>query len=61
MKAKDVRTKKPADLLKQKAELEAELRDWRFGNAGSRSKDVRKARKVRKDIARINTVLNETK
>ena len=61
MKAKDVRTKTPADLQKQKAELEALLRDWRFGNAGSRSKDVRTSRKLRKDIARINTVLNETK
>ncbi|MEK7530377.1 MAG: 50S ribosomal protein L29 [Patescibacteria group bacterium] len=61
MKAKDVRTKTPADLQKLKAELEAELRDWRFGNAGSRSKNVRTSRKIRKDIARINTVQNEAK
>lgn len=35
------------------------LRAFRFGAAGSRSRDVREGRKLRKEIARVLTELRE--
>lgn len=61
MKTTDIRKKKGTDLHKLLAEQEAELRTFRFGMSGSHTKNVKRAREIRKDIARIKTVLNETK
>ncbi len=61
MKAKDIRKKNSADMQKQLVELEAELRDFRFGMSGGRTKNVKRARTIRKDIARIKTVMSESK
>jgi len=55
-----------ADISKQSVEsLNAELgklretlREFRFGSAGSRSRNVREGRSLRKDIARVLTQLN---
>lgn len=60
MKAQDVRKKSPADLKKLREELTTELREFRFGMSGGQKKNIRRARTLRKDIARINTILNET-
>ncbi|MCL9971955.1 MAG: 50S ribosomal protein L29 [Candidatus Pacebacteria bacterium] len=61
MKTADIRKKKPEDLAKTVAEIEAELRGIRFGTASGGTKNVKKARALRKDIARVKTVMNETK
>lgn len=59
MKTADIRKKKPEDRAKLLAELESELRAFRFGMSGSHTKNVRKARALRKDIARLKTVMHE--
>lgn len=57
MKATDLRKKNASDLKKMVLEMEAEVREFRFGMSGGRTKNVRKARALRKDIARIKTIL----
>lgn len=59
MKTLDIRKKGAPELQKMISELEAELRDFRFGTSGARVKNVRRARTIRKDIARIKTVLKQ--
>lgn len=61
MKTADVRKKNPTELAKLLSELEAELRMFRFGMSGSHTKNVRASRAMKKDIARIKTILNEKK
>ncbi|MEK7098713.1 MAG: 50S ribosomal protein L29 [Patescibacteria group bacterium] len=46
------------DLHKEIAEKREELRAFRFGSAGSRSRNVREGRTVRKAIARLMTEMN---
>lgn len=52
IKTKDAQTLN--DLLAQKREA---LRAFRFGSAGSKSRNVKEGLNLRKDIARILTVL----
>ena len=59
MKPADVRKKSAEELNKTIAELESELREFRFGMSGGRTKNVRKARALRHTIARIKTILGE--
>ena len=54
----DLKKKTENDLQKALAENRTELRKFRFGLAGSKTKDVKKGRCVRKDIARILTELS---
>ncbi len=61
MDTKDIRKKSPADLTKVLAQEEAELRAFRFGMSGSRTKNVRSARVLKRTIARIKTIMSETK
>jgi ribosomal protein L29 len=61
MKTTDIRKKTSTEQVKLVSELEAELRAFRFGNTGGHSKNVRKSRAIRKDIARIKTIMHETK
>jgi ribosomal protein L29 len=61
MKTSEIRKKSAAEITKVLGEHEAELRTFRFGMSGSHTKNVKRARAIRKDIARIKTVLNETK
>jgi ribosomal protein L29 len=58
MKPADLRKKNSADLTKLLAELQAELREFRFGMSGGRTKNVKRARAIRADIARIKTILS---
>lgn len=60
MKAKDIRKKSGADLKKEMGELVTELREFRIGMSGGRTKNVKRARAIRKDIARIKTVMSES-
>ena len=55
MNFSDITTKTPADLAKMLTEKREELRAFRFGGAGAKTKNVRQGRVIRKDIARILT------
>lgn len=59
MKAIDVRKKSDGELSKLLGELQVELREFRFEMSGGRTKNVRKARALRRDIARIKLVMAE--
>lgn len=59
MKPADVRKKSTEDLKKLIVELEAELREFRFSMSGGKAKNVRRARVVRHEIARIKGVIGE--
>lgn len=49
------------DLHKEITEKRESLRTFRFGEAGSRHRNVREGRNLRKDIARLLTELNSRK
>ncbi len=53
--ASSLKEKKDSDLLKLLAQKREALREIRFGVAGSKSRNVREARSIRKDIARVLT------
>lgn len=59
MKPVDVRKKSTEELAKLVHDLEEELREFRFGMSGGRTKNVRKARVARHDVARIKSILEE--
>ena len=46
------------DLQKEIAEKRAGLREFRFNQQGSRTRNVREGRNLRKDIARLLTEVN---
>ena len=48
------------ELKKTLADKREALRAFRFGGAGSRSRNVREGRNLRKEIAQILTVLRES-
>jgi len=60
MKAQDVRKKSASELTKLLGELQSELRDFRFGMSAGQKKNIRRARGLRADIARIKTILRES-
>ncbi len=49
------------DLHKEIAKMRESLRTFRFGSAGSRSRNTREGRGLRKDIARLLTEVNARK
>jgi len=51
----------PKELQKELAAKRTILRDFRFGVAGSKTKNVKGGRAAKKDIARIMTELNRNK
>jgi len=53
-----LKTKKDADLIKELKQKREMLRKFRFGASGSKVKDVKAGKNLKKDIARI---LTETK
>lgn len=56
IKGKDMKTL--SDMLKSKREA---LRGFRFGSAGSKTRNVKEGRNLKKDIARILTEINGNK
>jgi len=58
MKAKELTEKKDTELTLLLVEKRETLRTFRFGNAGSATRDTHAARKNRRDIARILTEQN---
>ncbi len=58
---KDIRAKNDKDLQHALKEKYDALRDFRFGGAGAKARNVKQGRVIRKDIARMKTVLRERK
>lgn len=51
----DMKSRTTEDLLKEVAEKREALRKFRFGEAGTRTRNVREGRALRRDIARLLT------
>jgi len=58
MKKTDYKGKNMKDLHKALADKREELRNFRFGTAGSKTRNTKSAKNTRKDVARIMTELN---
>lgn len=58
MKAKELTTKSDQELEKALTERRKAFRDFKYGISGSKVRNVKEGRSIRKDIARILTVLN---
>ena len=61
MKAKEIRDLSADELTQKLADSEKELFNLRIQQASSQLEKPDRIRQVRRDIARIRTVLNETK
>ncbi len=59
MKIKEIRKKGKEDCLKLLLEKKKKLNDVCFSAEGSKSKNTKEAFNIKKDIARIKTVLKE--
>ena len=58
MKAEDLRGKTPDELKTQLVELKKEAFNLRFQRASGQLENTARVRQVRRDIARIQTILN---
>ena len=58
---KTLANKTDHELLKELAEKRSGLRNFRFGATGSRTRNVKEGRNLRKDIARLLTEINRRK
>ena len=54
----DLKNRSVEDLQKEIADKREALRVFRFGGAGSRSRNVKEGRTIKKEIARLLTELN---
>ena len=61
MKAKDVREMTSTELVSQHRELSEELMNLRFQLSMKELNNPARIKQVRKDIARINTIMHERK
>jgi ribosomal protein L29 len=61
MKIKEIITKTSSDLTKMLSEKREALRLFRFGSSGAKTKNVKEGRELKRDIARIMTVLSANK
>ncbi len=61
MKSAEIRQKTKEELLKNVKDYREKLRDLRFDLASGKVKNVRDIRNIKKDIARILTILKEKK
>jgi ribosomal protein L29 len=59
MKTKEIRKKNKEERLKLLAEKKKRLHDVRFVGANTKSKNSKEAVNLRKDIAKIKTILKE--
>jgi len=59
MKISELRKKSKEDLEKLVQEKQGALKTFRFGISGSKIKNVKEGRNLRKDIAQVKTVLCE--
>jgi ribosomal protein L29 len=61
MDIKDLRKKTPGELDKELSEKATALSNFRFGTSGSKTKNVKAGKNLKKEIAQILTILNESK
>ncbi|MEI6479085.1 MAG: 50S ribosomal protein L29 [bacterium] len=61
MKINEIRQKNKEQIEKLIHDQREKLKDMVFGGAGSREKNVKLEKTIKKDIARFFTVLNEAK
>ena len=59
MKAQDLRDKTPDQLREELASLKKEAFNLRFQQATSQLESTARMRSVKRDVARVNTILNE--
>jgi len=59
MKMKELKNKSDEDLKKDLQAMREKLRNFRFDLEAGKVKDVRGIRQLKKDIARVLTLLNE--
>ena len=59
MKAQDIRSKTDDELKSQLGDLKKEAFNLRFQRAGGQLENTARVREVRRDIARVKTVLGE--
>lgn len=57
----DIKAKNDKELTDLLTEKREEMRAFRFGTAGSKTRDVRAQRKTRRSVARILTEVNARK
>lgn len=55
----DISTRAIEDILKELKEKQEALRVFRFGAAGSRAKDVKAGKNLRKEVARLQTEISK--
>ena len=61
MKTKDLRKKNIGELEAEIEDKRKALSDLRFGNTGNKTKNVKQSKNLRRDIAKIMTLINEAK
>lgn len=61
MAVKNLEKKNEADLLKEMKDKQEDLRHFRFGLSGSKTRNIKSGKNTKKDIARIKTELNSRK
>ncbi len=59
MKIKELSKKNKNELLKTLSEKRTSLRDFRFSVSGSSVRNVKEGKSIKKDIARILTILKK--
>ncbi len=59
MKAKDIRKKTEDECLKDIDKMEKRIKEIKFSSAISKVKNTKEAINLRRDVARIKTILNE--
>ncbi len=61
MKSKEIKNKNEGELEKMLEERAQALKNFRFAISGSKTKNVKEGRMIRKDIAKILTEMNAKK
>ncbi|MFH0846119.1 MAG: 50S ribosomal protein L29 [Patescibacteria group bacterium] len=61
MKKTDIKKNTDQELIKMLAENKSQIRDFRFGLSGSRTKDLKKGKNLKREVARILTELQTRK
>mgnify|MGYP000430438532 FL=1 len=59
MKAEELRGKTPDELREQLVSLKKEAFNLRFQGATNQLENTARVRQVRRDVARVNTILNQ--
>jgi ribosomal protein L29 len=61
MNTKDLRKKNTGELTEMLNEKNEALTKFAFGMSGAKTKDTKAARNLRREVARIKTLMNESK